>query len=107
MSNSCAELLLAAVIAARSISYLLEKVGLESIAPFTLLGIRFLIAFVFLGLVFWQKIRGASVRALRAWMGILAGTDRWIWTGRCSDYHWKPAGQSASDFRIAAEAGEI
>ena len=65
MSNNCAELLLAAVIAARSISYLLEKVGLESIAPFTLLGIRFLIAFVFLGLVFWQKIRGASVRALR------------------------------------------
>ena len=65
MSSSCAELLLAAVIAARSISYLLEKVGLESIAPFTLLGIRFLIAFVFLGLVFWQKIRGASVRALR------------------------------------------
>ena len=65
MSSSCAELLLAAVIAARSISYLLEKVGLESIAPFTLLGIRFLNAFVFLGLVFWQKIRGASVRALR------------------------------------------
>ena len=39
--------------------------GFRSSSLFSLLGIRFLIAFVFLGLVFWQKIRGASVRALR------------------------------------------
>jgi len=66
-----AELLLAAVIAARSVSYLFEKIGLESMEPFTLLGLRFLLAFGFLGILFWRQLRGAGWSTW--WKGILLG----------------------------------
>ncbi len=66
-----AELLLAAVIAARSVSYLLEKIGLESMEPFTLLGLRFLLAFGFLGILFWRQLRGVGWSTW--WKSILLG----------------------------------
>ena len=71
MSTGQAELLLAAVIAARSVSYLFEKIGLESMEPFTLLGIRFFMAFVFLSLLFWRKLwkAGRSAIASSALLG--------------------------------------
>lgn len=52
-------LLLAAVIIARSSSYLFFKVCLMSIGVFTLLGIRFLLAFALLLMLFWSKLRDA------------------------------------------------
>ena len=66
-----AELLLAAVSAARSVSYLFEKIGLESMEPFTLLGLRFLLAFGFLGILFWRQLR--SVGWSTWWKSILLG----------------------------------
>ena len=66
-----AELLLAAVIAARSVSYLFEKIGLESMEPFMLLGLRFLLAFGFLGILFWRQLRGVGWSTW--WKSILLG----------------------------------
>ena len=71
MNVRCAELLLAAVIAARSISYLFEKIGLESMEPFTLLGIRFLLAFLLLGILFWRKAEEINWNVL--WKSALLG----------------------------------
>lgn len=47
MTRTQAELLLAAVIIARSTSYVLTKVGLQDMGKFTLLAVRFLLAFAF------------------------------------------------------------
>ena len=47
MSRKQAELLLAAVISIRATSYLFSKVALQSLEPFNLLAIRFLLAFLF------------------------------------------------------------
>ena len=71
MNMRCAELLLAAVIAARSISYLFEKIGLESMEPFTLLGIRFLLAFLLLCILFWRKVEEINWNVL--WKSALLG----------------------------------
>ena len=46
------ELLLIAVIAARATSFIFSKMILESLAPFNLLAVRFIIAFVLLALIF-------------------------------------------------------
>lgn len=56
MKTKHAELLLAAVIIARSTSYLFSKVCLETIEPFTLLSIRFTIALAILIAIYWKKI---------------------------------------------------
>ena len=53
MTRTQAELLLAAVIIARSTSYVLTKVGLQDMGKFTLLAVRFLLAFAFLAVLFW------------------------------------------------------
>ena len=46
------ELLLAAVIVARSGSFLLSKIALRSMVPLNLLAVRFVMAFAFLALLF-------------------------------------------------------
>lgn len=56
LTRKHAELLLAAVIVARSTSFVLTKIGLQDMGRFTLLGLRFLFAFVFLALVFPRRL---------------------------------------------------
>ena len=46
------ELLLIAVIAARATSFIFSKMILESLTPFNLLAVRFIIAFILLALIF-------------------------------------------------------
>ncbi len=64
MTRRKAEMLLAAVIIARSTSYLLTKIGLEDMGPFTLLAVRFLLAFALLLMVFWKKMRHVDKKTL-------------------------------------------
>lgn len=55
-----AEVLLAAIIAARASSFLFSKLLLAHLGPFTLMGIRFLAAFVLLALVFRRRLARMS-----------------------------------------------
>ena len=64
MTRTQAELLLAAVIIARSTSYVLTKVGLQDMGKFTLLAVRFLLAFVFLALLFRRRLLRIDRRTL-------------------------------------------
>lgn len=57
MTRTQAELLLAAVIIARSTSYVLTKVGLQDMGKFTLLAVRFLLALAFLAVLFWRLLQ--------------------------------------------------
>ena len=60
--------LLAAVIIARSTSYVLTKVGLQGMGKFTLLAVRFLLAFAFLAALFRRRLLlFRAVRPLRLW----------------------------------------
>ena len=56
MSEKTAKILLAAVILARSSSYVLAKIGLTDIDVFNLMGIRFLMAFFIMLLFFLQAL---------------------------------------------------
>ena len=68
-----AELLLAAVILARSTSYVMTKIGLQGMAPFSLLGIRFITAFLFLLPLGWRRLKSVSAGT---WLrGMLLGTS--------------------------------
>ena len=60
MTRRNAEILLAAVIIARSSSYVLTKIGLTGMEPLTLLGERFLLAFVLLAVFFGRRFRAVS-----------------------------------------------
>lgn len=66
-----AELLFAAVVIARSTSFLLTKIGLDSFDVFTMLAIRFLVAFLFLAVVFHRRFLG--IRGKTLWYGFLLG----------------------------------
>ncbi|MBQ8091655.1 MAG: DMT family transporter [Pyramidobacter sp.] len=66
-----AELLLAAVIVARSGSFLLSKIALRSMAPLNLLAVRFLMAFAFLALLFWRRLAKADFGTV--WRGLVIG----------------------------------
>ena len=66
-----AEGLLAAVIIARSTSYLLAKLGLREMGTFTLLSLRFLLAFALLALLFGRRLR--EVRRSTVLRGMLLG----------------------------------
>ena len=70
------ELLLIAVIAARATSFIFSKMILESIAPFNLLAVRFIIAFVLLALIFNKAVRSVAARDLFA--GTVIGTAFFI-----------------------------
>ena len=70
------ELLLIAVIAARATSFIFSKMILESLAPFNLLAVRFIIAFVLLALIFNKAVRSLAARDLFA--GTVIGTAFFI-----------------------------
>lgn len=76
MTQRKAEMLLAAVIIARSTSYLLMKIGLHSMGPFTMLGSRFLLAFLVLMLLFGKRMRHMSRATLGS--GALLGGSYFI-----------------------------
>lgn len=71
MSEKTAKLLLASVIFARSSSYVLAKIGLSDIDVFNLMGIRFLMAFAIMFLLFHKRLLSANKSSLIA--GILIG----------------------------------
>ena len=56
LSQQKSEMLLAAVILARSTSFVLSKSAMNSLTPFNLLAIRFLTAFLFLSVIFGKKL---------------------------------------------------
>lgn len=64
MTRSRAEALLAAVIIARSTSFVFNKMGLGTMTPFNLLAVRFLLAFGLLAALFWLRLRHVSRRTL-------------------------------------------
>ncbi|MBQ6517417.1 MAG: DMT family transporter [Anaerolineaceae bacterium] len=56
LNQQKSELLLAAVILARSTSFVLSKTAMNSLTPFNLLAVRFLTAFAFLAILFGKKL---------------------------------------------------
>ncbi|MBQ1396404.1 MAG: DMT family transporter [Eubacterium sp.] len=64
MDQKKAQLLMAAVIVSRSVSYLFTKFAMQSMEIFNILGVRFLLAFLILAVIFRRKLRALSVRAL-------------------------------------------
>lgn len=73
MSKKSAEILLASVIIARSSSLLFSKIGLGSMSPFNLLGIRFCLAFFILALIFRKRLFFVSRRDILH--GAMLGTS--------------------------------
>lgn len=71
MSSKKAELLMMSVSLAWGSSYLLMKIGLNSIGPFNLIALRFGIAFICMALVFLPRFRFLTVPILAK--GILMG----------------------------------
>lgn len=71
MTQRKAEMLLASLILARSASFLFTKIGMESIAIFNLLGIRFTLAFLLLAALFWRRL--IHCRARTVFRGMLLG----------------------------------
>ena len=57
MTQKKAEILLAAVIAARATSLLFSKIAMNGMGIFNLLAARFLMAFVLLAVVFFKRLR--------------------------------------------------
>lgn len=71
MAKRYAEILLITVIALRSTALLFSKIALETMGPLTLLGLRFLLAFALLFVIFFKKIMAiGSATVLR---GLLLG----------------------------------
>lgn len=71
LSRRNAEILLAGVIAARATSYLFSKLILEGMGLFNLLGIRFLLAFAVLAVLFFKRMKMIDRKSLVA--GIIMG----------------------------------
>ena len=63
MTQKKAEILLAAVIAARATSLLFSKIAMNGMGIFNLLAARFLMAFVLLAVVFFKRLRHIKRRA--------------------------------------------
>lgn len=70
MTEKQADLLLLAGIAARSSSYLFAKIGLATLEPWNLLGIRFALAFGILCLIFYKRL-GAMTKETWIASGVL------------------------------------
>lgn len=70
LSRKQAEWLLAAVILARSTSFVMTKIALRDMGVFSLLGWRFLIAFLFLLPFGWKRLRGLSGKTLLKGMAL-------------------------------------
>lgn len=73
MSKRSAEALLVLALGLRGSSLLFSKVAMESMGPFTLLGIRFLISFAVIALIFNKKMRGITKSTILKGMAIGAG----------------------------------
>lgn len=73
MTRRQAEGLLVLVILARSTSYVMTKTGLQSMGSFTLLGFRFIIAFLILLLLGGRRLRGISGKTV--FRGMLLGAS--------------------------------
>ena len=71
LNRKSSEILLAAVIIARSTSFMFSKILLRTIGQFTLLGIRSLLAFAVLLLVFRQQLKNVTKKELTG--GLLLG----------------------------------
>ena len=67
MTEKQADVLLLLGIAARSSSYLFAKIGLATLEPWNLLGIRFTLAFGILCLLFYKRL---SAMAKETWIGV-------------------------------------
>lgn len=72
MTRKQAEILLAAVITARATSFIFAKWCLADLDTFNLLGVRFLLGFLLLGILFFRKLRGISLRTVGR--GVILGT---------------------------------
>lgn len=66
-----AELLMAAVVLARSTSFVVSKLAVASLAPFNILGVRFVTAFLILLLLFRRRVKSADRRSVLD--GVLLG----------------------------------
>lgn len=64
LNRKTGELLLIAVIIARSTSFLFSKILLEGMGPMTLMAVRFLIAFALLVLLFYKRLLQMKVHTL-------------------------------------------
>lgn len=76
MSERSAKILLASVILARSSSYALQKIGLTDIDVFNLMGIRFLIAFFIMLIIFNKKLLNADKASIYA--GLIVGASYFV-----------------------------
>ena len=72
MSERKAEVLMASVIIARSTSFMFNKIGLETMPAFTMLAVRFLLAFALLLALFGKKVARGLDRRTVMW-GALVG----------------------------------
>ena len=66
LSRRGAELLLAGVIIARATSYLFSKLILEGMGLFNLLGVRFMLAFALLAVLFFPRLKSPDRRTVAA-----------------------------------------
>lgn len=71
LSARQSELLMAAVVIARSTSFVFSKLTVASMSPFNILAVRFLTAFAILLALFGGRLRGCSRRVVRN--GVLLG----------------------------------
>jgi len=71
LTRKAGEILLAAVILARSTSFVMIKIGLQSMGTFTLLGLRFLLAFICLLPFGWIRLKQADGKTI--YRGMLLG----------------------------------
>ena len=71
MSTRNAKILLFAVFAARGTSFLFSKTLMRDLSPTSILAVRFLLSFLILALIFWQKLRSLSRGSLYG--GIILG----------------------------------
>ena len=76
MSEKSAKILLASVILARSSSYVLQKIGLTDIDVFNLMGIRFLMAFFIMMIIFHKKLYKTDKASVYA--GLIVGASYFV-----------------------------
>ena len=70
MKTRQAEILLAAVIVARSTSLLFSKIGLNTLSPLNFLALRFSLAFLVLAVVFRRRLRRVTLREVLCGMAL-------------------------------------
>ena len=77
MNRTKAKLLLISVFVARGTSFLFSKTLMATLAPMSVLAVRFLLAFVILALVFHKKLLDCDRNSLRG--GIILGVLYTVW----------------------------